>query len=201
MMLGFGGSVQEASMRRFVSVFSVSVFALLVVFSVSAAAHADTLSTFSLNDAVYVNGATATGSVVIDVTTGAVQSGSFDFTLNSVSSIYDVPGVHGNGFDGGTQSYFDFLDSIGEDIDFDVALPSFVGYSGGALCTSVNPCPGGYRSTQYPLVGAENNLLSGSFSLDSGTSPGVTPEPSSILLLLTGVAGMCAMMRYRFARA
>lgn len=182
-------------MRRF-----GSVLALLVVFSVSAAAYADTISTFTLNDATYVNGATETGSVVIDVTTGVVQSGSFDFTLNSVSSIYDVPGVHGNGFNNGTQSYFDFLDTAGDDIDFDAAVPSFVGYSGGALCTSTSPCIGGYRSTQYPAAGGQNDLVSGSFSLDSGISPGMTPEPSSLILLLTGLAGMWAMMRYRFAR-
>lgn len=76
---------------------------------------------------------------------------------------------------------------------FGINEVDLVGFSGGLLCSTENPCGDG--TSAYLTASGIGDL-----DLQSGTVvPAATPEPSSFLLLGTGLLGIAGMMRKRFA--
>lgn len=146
--------------------------------STGLAAHADTISTFTIKGASQFYGMagdhnTIAGTTVIDTTTGRVQSISFT-----------AGGVTESGVDSqnGTNIY------VGTgDVHFTISGTTLIGFKG--------------DNFNLPQLG--DNYV-GQVSFDSSmttpsNSTAVTPEPSSIALLGTGLLGVAGVVRKRFA--
>ena len=154
--------------------FSLLMAAALL--STGVAAHADTVSTFTIKGASQFYGMagddnTIAGTTVIDTTDGLVQSIAFT-----------AGGVTESGVDSqnGTNIY------VGTgDVHFTISGTTLIGFKG--------------DNFNLPMLG--DNYV-GHVSFDSATTSNplsVTPEPSSLLLLSTGVLGVAGMTRKRFA--
>lgn len=140
------------------------------------AAHADTLSTFSITGSAVTYGLagdhnTITGTTTIDVTTGLVEAISF---------------TAGGEFETGVYSEDKYLVDVGSpDSVFTFTGTTLVGYTG----------------STFNLRGP-NDFYVGHVELGSTTTSvpasSVTPEPSSFVLLGTGLLGFAGEMKRRF---
>ena len=163
--------------------FSLAAIACLVSLTFCSGAYADSFTQFALNGVEMTSGLTATGVVLIDVTTGIVVSE--DVTYNG--DLFSLDGVSGNTLH---NSYSNFNDAAGDTFQISVPPLTLVGYSGGPLCSSeavrcideVNPNiqhAGGF----IPLGGGPVDFIT-----EGSLVP--TPEPSSLMLLATGLLGV-----------
>src|SRR5665213_67503 len=130
---------------RFAIKLSLLAPVLAATFGLVAVVHADTVDTFYLSNFTFASGATAQGSVTIDVTTGQFLTGDITY---SGSSTYVFSGVFQDqsSFDSGSQYYGDIytLPSFGgEDFDIDIPLNSLVSYGGGPVCSLADECGSG----------------------------------------------------------
>ncbi len=171
---------------------------LVVLCGVSIHAHADTLSTFSADGVTFRGGGTATGNVIIDVTNGIVQSGSFLFVNSVISSTHDLLINQVNGSSGGDPAYFNIQDSAGNDLLFAIPALSFVGYGGGLLAFGTSYYPAGslFANDGFGKLDLVSSVETGG---GAGGNTSMTPEPSSFVLLGTGLLGLVGVVRKRFA--
>jgi hypothetical protein len=168
-----------------------------ILFLPTLAAHADTVTNFDFTGTYDLGNVpyTASGTVAIDTTTGAVQTIDLGFpTLSSEAVVADTS----------SQSYGPPLNftEIGETwlgqpginyfaaITLDIPVATLVGYTGGNICSLDNPCAD--PSTLTLGIG-DNDFVDGTLS--------PTPEPSSWILVATGALAMVGVLRGRLLRA
>jgi hypothetical protein len=148
------------------------------------AAHAG-LITFDATGTLQ-DGATLSGDVVINTTTGVVQS--LDLTVSSPLSFTVTE------FDSSVsgQDIADYSLEADNGIPFnpgivlDIIGTTLVGYTGGGICTVGSPCNGSV-SFAGTASGLASNFTSGSLT--------AVPEPSSLALVGSAMLGLAAWRR------
>jgi hypothetical protein len=146
------------------------------------------------------------GTITIDTTgSGGILSQDLTVTVGSSTTYTFTSGNSGSGvhsFFSSGAPYYDnalfFGDSAELNLDIVLgSLPSFVGYTGGALCSDGGggggtSCGNGSPVTTFTIFSsqgpADPNLSSGSLGL-------AAPEPSTALLAMGGGAAVLALRR------
>jgi PEP-CTERM motif len=169
------------SFAKYALILGVAVFVMGLT-----PAHADTITIDP--GAVFSNGATLSGTITTNsagaVTSANIMIGSTDYT--GVFFQAGAPGeyilVLNQSSSSGEFPALELVFSVG-------SSGTLAGYTGGALCTAAAPCDGDF--TQFSPDGDSMvNLNSGNTSV---------PEPSTYLLLFSGLVGLGLLSRKRFA--
>jgi hypothetical protein len=140
----------------------------------------------------------ASGQIVIDTTTGVIDAINLDFANASAVSTYPPDTFYGP-WGPAPDDFIDISEGwsglYGDGVyDLEILLPvdSLAGYAGGLICSTENPCPGGAGS--FFLIGESYGYYT------SGTLE-LSPEPSSLLLAITGALGIGAALRQKRAKS
>jgi hypothetical protein len=179
----------------------LSLFALGLLVSPSLL-HADIITPFSLDGFTFQTPATLTGTVTIDITTGIVTGIDATYTAGSLTDELTTLNTFVPPFLGGYATVG--ATSAPGNLQISLPVSSLVGYTGGMVCTypvgkncGAGPVTNGlfmvYEASEFstPMLNF-NEVQSG--ELDPvPTLP--TPEPSSILLLSTGLLAAAASTR------
>lgn len=162
-----------------------SFVASAIVICAGCVAHADTFQTFQFSITFEPSGGVA-GQLVLDTTTDEFTSiGDLSGNLPTGSSYT----IASQGFSNGDYS----VDALGTGYPLTIVLPvtTLVGYNGSVVCTeSLGPDCFSSSTLIFPAI---------SGSLTPLASTTVTPEPSSIALLGTGMLGIAGLVRKRIA--
>lgn len=157
-------------------------------------AHADTITTFNLN-ANLDDGGTVTGTVTLNTTTGV-------FTASNLTGIFEGYTAYFSGTSTRTDSGSNFVANIFQstnyaNTNFQLVLPvsTLRNYTPGGLCTAGGANCSTYDSSIRHDQADYTDVVSG--SLTNSVPVAVTPEPSSLLLLGSGVMALGAILRRR----
>jgi hypothetical protein len=153
----------------------------------SAVAKADTLETFNLTG-TFGPSEPLTGIITFDTTTGLATFGDFSATVNGTTYVFDSAPIQDPYYGEGFTSLAFYDASAG--ININLPGTSFVGYSGSSLCSLSSPC-GDYR-TYINVTNPVTIVESGSLT------SAITPEPSSLILMTSGLLAGAGFVRRRF---
>jgi hypothetical protein len=191
--------------------FGMAATALLLGFAISA--HADVLQ---FDATGVIAGGSTGGTASAGAGAGKVLLGTFSGTIDIDTSNYEVvsenltfltgdhltllfnaPGfvVGAGSFDNTLPGESD-LTANGLQLTFRFQVLDFTApYTGGAVCNVSGNC----GSTYDQAIAANGGAAVGPYSIVSGTlTPAVTPEPSSLVLLGTGLVSVIGVGRRRF---
>ncbi len=172
---------------------TVAVMLLLL----APAAHADPITTFNLTSTFPSAVGAAYGTITIDVATGVVESILLSFVGEPGDTIElgSDSDLEGSGSDAQIEFSEEWTLPDNGFYAVNILLPvnTLVGYEGGAICSTSNPCSGGELSGFAYGDTAIKPYSSGDLS--------VTPEPASWMLVSTGILGsfMILYRRQRYA--
>jgi hypothetical protein len=193
--------------RRFLKQTARPGFRVLSLALLAASAYAaGTISTptvFNVAGTFDDNGGTLSGTVTID-TTGGGGILSEDLIVDPVAITYTFDGtVFGSGISsfeiGSNPNFFDnavFDGNFNSELVLNIylgATNSFVGYTGGSLCSEGQFCGEG-NDTAFSIIQTASQNPSDP-PLIAGTLTSATPEPSSVLLAFGGSAAILALRR------
>jgi hypothetical protein len=154
---------------------------------------ADDIQAFNVSGTFVTDGIPLSGTMFIDTTIGSVQS--IDLFYGQQEFTYFTQGTDEPDF----PAYDVFSYTTGDHglpyLVLQLSSPELVGYQGGSLCSSLQPCPppsGLVSDYEYgdPNNPSFNILLSGTVSL-------ATPEPATICMMSTGLLAVLKRMRRR----
>lgn len=166
----------------------LSLFAVAALLTSSLAAHADTIGTLPLNGS-FQNGSTVSGSITVDDTTGTALSGNLSVNTGSMTLLFGPTALGQFTFYSFDTTVFNFNDPQGDTLALAVLGDGV--FSTSSFCTVQASCDG--------ILSALVSSGAGLTFLQSTTPASVTPEPSSIILLATGLLGIAGTLKRRFA--
>jgi hypothetical protein len=189
----------------------LAVLVSLAALTLALPARADSIYTFeNTSDEVYASNA-LTGTITISTADSsyAVTGGSFTYggnTFSTLSSFGIVPGAN--------YFYGDFTDAANDVYFLEIVFPPSGTTGDYALCTDLSYCSDmGSMDTSSGFAPYDAALMPPGLNfgedvdLETGdlTPPVVvssaTPEPSSLILLGTGILGAAGVARRRFVKA
>jgi hypothetical protein len=163
---------------------------LASAFGFPAIVHADSVVTFSLENVTFDDGATGSGTVSIDTTTGTYTGFNFTFVDGAEQVLFQTLDFQDT-FNGDTQTFFDSYTAAGDVLLFDLPGATLAGYTGSPMCTVSTACNGDYGYVALAGQGAD--------VFDTGSLV-PTPEPSGVALLGAGMLGILGVAGRRKVR-
>ncbi len=181
----------EVPMRRLL--IAISVVAGLAL---STSAHADTFPITST-----LSSGTLLGTITIDVVTGVATAGDFTIVSNGTTFVFSGADVNYSAPYSVDTYFASFVDTTATD-SFSLVLPtvSLVGYTGGPICSYALLCDGGTVSGFFDNSSANSGVYPSVDGFVGSAAPAV-PEPSSLVLLATGVTAAAGAFRRRLLKA
>jgi PEP-CTERM motif len=182
------------------------VSAILVLSASTLIAHADSIYTYTGQDFTSADGKITTNDFISgSITTTNPLGDNLDFVLINPVAFSFSDGV--DTIDNANASAFDLIqistNASGAIVDWHITLSTATGdvandvmlINGGPNLAGI--VPDGDTDTNF-AAGSGRNSVSGVFTSAASVPAAVTPEPSTLALLGTGILGAAGMMRRRF---